>query len=378
MGAFHSIAIDSIYLLTFYAVQGENTGIISNAIAKAEKISSEQGQENLNLLQQQQSAKADPATTQFTFTCDSQVPGAVAWPGTGRRSNVAAAHHKATTKATVSRFSTGSSAPQNMDDPANSGTAKLASQGQPQPPTMAAQPKKTRRRATKELELAAKVRRQQTLYENRHNPPKPEDVWICEFCEYESIFRRPPEALIRQYENKDRKLRLQEAERRRLLEKAKSRSRKGKKGTKVAGVAKNTTSAQDRTTPQGETSAPPPAQAHIQGTESEDYYDEEGEGEAELPEDTGEHGELPEDTGVEGHSGRYGREGGGPGGTRRGGGGGGAAAKGKEVDKTEGEPTALVTTPVSGVQLPVPNPAPAPTFTSPHFRPGFVQRPLEY
>jgi hypothetical protein len=45
----------------------------------------------------------------------------------------------------------------------------------------------------------------QQEYNNLEHPPAPVDVWICESCEYESIFGEPPHALIRQYEIKDRK-----------------------------------------------------------------------------------------------------------------------------------------------------------------------------
>jgi len=55
-------------------------------------------------------------------------------------------------------------------------------------------------------------------------------MWICEFCEYEDIFGMPPVAMIRKYEIKDRQERKKAAERQRLLEKAKMRNRKGKKG----------------------------------------------------------------------------------------------------------------------------------------------------
>lgn len=58
----------------------EGSGIISNAIANAEKLRP-QGQENVSLLQQHSSANKTPTSTQFTFTCDSQVPGTVQWPG---------------------------------------------------------------------------------------------------------------------------------------------------------------------------------------------------------------------------------------------------------------------------------------------------------
>lgn len=82
--------------------------------------------------------------------------------------------------------------------------------------------------------LAARQRRIQQQYTNIHHPPRLEDIWICEFCEYESIFGRPPEALIRQYEMKDRKERKRLAEKKRLLEKAKMKGRKTKKATKNA------------------------------------------------------------------------------------------------------------------------------------------------
>lgn len=82
--------------------------------------------------------------------------------------------------------------------------------------------------------LAARQRKIQQQYTNIHHPPALEDIWICEFCEYESIFGRPPEALIRQYEIKDRKERKRLAEKKRLLEKAKMKGRKTKKATKNA------------------------------------------------------------------------------------------------------------------------------------------------
>lgn len=146
-------------------------------------------------------------------------------------------------------------------------------------------PKKSRRRDAKELRLAARARRRQTEAQNLHNPPKPEDIWICEFCEYESIFGGPPAALVRQYEIKDRKLRQQEEERRRLLEKAKMRSRKGRKGK---APAKSSNPAQDRNPPHGGNEAAHMHSNNSQETQSEEYdeeeYDEEEEfGPDEMP-----------------------------------------------------------------------------------------------
>jgi len=104
---------------------------------------------------------------------------------------------------------------------------------------------------------AQRRRRQEALSHNNNNG----ELWICEFCEYESIFGEPPEALMRQYEIKDRKERRRLAEKRRLLEKAKQKGRKnaskntGKKG------ANNSTA-----TPPP---PPPPSTADSQGTQSD-------------------------------------------------------------------------------------------------------------
>jgi len=165
-----------------------------------------------------------------------------------------------------------------MSGQRNQGLA--SSQYAPNAPTQNGKPvapvKKTRRRTGKEYLIAARQRREQQEYQNYHHPPAPEDEWVCEFCEYERIFGCPPEALIRQYEIKDRRVRKQEAERRRLLEKAKMKGRKGKKGSKFA--AKNVAAAHDRQTQQQQTQQQPSlnhSQSQSQGTQSEEYYEDE-------------------------------------------------------------------------------------------------------
>lgn len=134
--------------------------------------------------------------------------------------------------------------------------------------------KKNRRRTGREYLRAAQQRRQQQQFRNYHHPPAVEDIWICEFCEYERIFGSPPEALIKQYEMKDRRQRKQEQERRRLLEKAKMKGRKGKKGNKA--VPKAAAATQDRT--QHAATQQAPAMNHSQsqgtGTQSEEYYED--------------------------------------------------------------------------------------------------------
>jgi hypothetical protein len=86
----------------------------------------------------------------------------------------------------------------------------------------------------------------QQEYANYHHPPRREDIWICEFCEYEAIFGTPPLALIRQYEKKDLKEQKKQEEKRRLLEKAKMKGRKGKKGTKATKAAQHAAEFQKR------------------------------------------------------------------------------------------------------------------------------------
>ncbi|KAI1116743.1 hypothetical protein F5Y14DRAFT_54091 [Nemania sp. NC0429] len=210
----------------------ENAGIISSAIASAEKLPVPSGQENISLLQHQISSKSGPrSSTQFTFTFGSQNP--VSWPGSDPASHGAAGSYRAHPPAHATEYrsvsrgmqtqlsSAGTGGPQSGVHPTGDNSGKTASNA-------AATPKKPKRRGNSLLQ-AAKQRRRDAEYQNMHHPSAPEDYYLCEFCEYELIFGHPPEALIRQYEIKDRRRRREEAERRRLLEKAKMKSRKGKK-----------------------------------------------------------------------------------------------------------------------------------------------------
>jgi len=184
----------------------ESPGIISRSIANAnaEKspITPSGGQENISLLQQQASKKASPASTQFTFTCDSQVPKTVPWPGpsSGGIMHQSPAARGMSTQATQ----TDPNIPTNMSVPnvvtqAKQGLAasQHAPNSQKSGQSQLAPPKKNRRRtSSKEYIVAARQRRHQQEFRNYHHPPAPEDVWICEFCEYERIFGTPPEAQI--------------------------------------------------------------------------------------------------------------------------------------------------------------------------------------
>jgi hypothetical protein len=154
------------------------------------------------------------------------------------------------------------------------GSSQTSPNPQKQASTQTALPKKTRRKPGNEYLIAARQRREQQKWRNDHHPIPKEEQWTCEFCEYEQIFGTPPVALIKQYEIKDRHARKQEAERRRLLEKAKMKGRKGKKGSKA--MSKANPGAQDRHAQRAQQPASMnPSQSQSQDTQSEDYYEDE-------------------------------------------------------------------------------------------------------
>lgn len=257
----------------FLCTKGQSTGIIANAIANAEKLVPSDGQENTSLLQQQQTSKPHPESRQFTFTCDSQVPGTLAWPGPDPKlPSSAPAEYGGSARSYPNPRATQPTAAgpsSQAGPPSDSSLRGEASHS-------VSSERKNRRREARELQEQARKRKEETQRQNALHPQKEEDMWICEFCEYERIFGHPPLALIRQYELKDRKLRQQEEERRRVWEKAKARSRKGKK-SKMASKA-TTASNHAHNHADDAHHAPNMANTHSQDTQSEVYDDEEYEG----------------------------------------------------------------------------------------------------
>ncbi|TQB68471.1 hypothetical protein MPDQ_003388 [Monascus purpureus] len=213
-------------------------GIISAAIANA-AVHSSPSSGNGSLLEQQNTT---PTKTQFTFTCESDSSKGMALQGQSPYAvqRQLQPHRPAVTSSTTAqpRRAVSTQATQtspNMTTHAQAGSQQQQpQQQQPQGAEAGGTGRKKKRSPGSIYALAARQRKIQQQYTNLHRPPAPEDIWICEFCEYESIFGRPPEALIRQYEIKDRKERKRLAEKRRLLEKAKMKGRKGKKATKKA------------------------------------------------------------------------------------------------------------------------------------------------
>ncbi|KAK5019351.1 hypothetical protein LTR39_000426 [Cryomyces antarcticus] len=232
---------------------GSEQGIISAAIANAAEqgpVVPQKGRENVSLLSQVSQSppglESTPQKTQFTFTCDSDSPNKVVWPGQNGsplNSPTPAMSQPHSTAGLPLHGRPPVSTQGTQTSPAIRGAPNVvpsgpsvqplpANQTAPLPPFNARGTRKPRRPG-KEYALAARHRRMnQEVHNYQNRPLKREDIWICEFCEYEDIFGHPPEALIRQYETKDRKERKRLAEKRRLLEKAKTKNRKGKKGGK--------------------------------------------------------------------------------------------------------------------------------------------------
>ncbi|KAL2812362.1 hypothetical protein BJX63DRAFT_421765 [Aspergillus granulosus] len=210
-----------------------NHGIISaaiaNAAASAFSSSPYRASAQGSMLEQQ----TTPTRTQFTFTCESDSSKGMAMHAqTSYPQNRSPVPQPPTGQ--NSRFSTQGT------QTSPTGPPRMSTQQQQPPPQPGsveatnAERKKKKRSPGSIYALAARQRKIQQQYANLHHPPSLEDIWICEFCEYESIFGRPPEALIRQYEIKDRKERKRLAEKKRLLEKAKMKGRKHKKAPKMA------------------------------------------------------------------------------------------------------------------------------------------------
>ncbi|KAF2103795.1 hypothetical protein NA57DRAFT_70003 [Rhizodiscina lignyota] len=219
---------------------GKDQGIISAAIANAaeqgHKLPPLEGSENVSLLQQQAAKSVPPQSSQFTFSMDSESGKALYGASGHTASNVLpGSSHVPPAGYGMKAYPPGR-APNTVPPPPgqqqqyaqqpSKGNANNGGAGAEQ------RPKGSRKSLTRILQLAANQRKLQQEYTNFHHPPRREDIWICEFCEYKSIFGEEPAALVRQYEEKDRRERKAAAERRRLLEKAKMKGRKNRKGNK--------------------------------------------------------------------------------------------------------------------------------------------------
>ena len=86
------------------------------------------------------------------------------------------------------------------------------------------------RRTKEEREFDRKmlVRRQRRDARRKLKPGEQLPVWVCQFCEFEDVFGYAPLAVISGYEERVRRARRVALERKRLLEKARTRGKKKK------------------------------------------------------------------------------------------------------------------------------------------------------
>lgn len=228
--------LPSLYAFDFAALtdssvaESPNGGIISSAIAKAGKDSARQGQENVSLLQHSAINRTSPASTQFTFTCESQVPGTY-------RGDLSGLPPPGYIPGKGPAMSHGMGTMNDQGAGRHDALPKGGSQGS------AGRQRRTRKSIDRELEEQARQRRAKTRENRRRNPVPIEEEWVCDFCIYESIWGEPPAAIIRAYEERERRERIAEMNKKRRLEQVKARSRKSKKqpkngGGKTGNVAK--------------------------------------------------------------------------------------------------------------------------------------------
>ncbi|KAL4988451.1 hypothetical protein BDW68DRAFT_92218 [Aspergillus falconensis] len=215
-----------------------NQGIISAAIASAAASAFSPSVHRTSVQGSIIEQQTTPTRTQFTFTCESDSSKGMALHAQNPHSSQQRSPVAQSQAGNNSRgFPTQGTQTSPTVAAQTSQQSSTQQQKQPHQPPASTEPlpeRKKKRSPGSIYALAARQRKIQQQYANLHHPPSLQDIWICEFCEYESIFGRPPEALIRQYEIKDRKERKRLAEKKRLLEKAKMKGRKHKKATKNA------------------------------------------------------------------------------------------------------------------------------------------------
>ncbi len=211
-----------------------NAGIISSAIANAEKQAS-RGQENADILgRDSESSTSTPSSSQFTFTYSSQVPGNLPWPGSEAKTPPASAHWQQSRP----RAGPGQPAPakgtSRQDSSAGSSVGGGSSGGTAGAGMKPQGKKKTgRNKLLEELQRQAYERQRAQRQHNAAYPPDGE-IYICPYCEYESITGSKPRFLVQDFEMKERKKRL-ETERRQREQRAKEKARnRGRKGRKAA------------------------------------------------------------------------------------------------------------------------------------------------
>lgn len=114
-------------------------------------------------------------------------------------------------------------------------------------PTLAAMdpilpPRHRRTKEEKAYDRQRLLARQRREARAKLKPGEKETIWICQFCEFESVFGYAPLALINGYTERVRAGKRAALERKRLLEKARSKGKKKKKALSKTAPLNTTTS----------------------------------------------------------------------------------------------------------------------------------------
>ena len=199
-----------------------------------------------------------PRQTKFTFVCESPVSASLAFSSTSSKSPSAIKSGEG------SGYSKSMHTVGTQTSPSISGTNTNYPPAQQQAKKKSSQARSAASKRDYALQQQQRRRRQEAAGSGSNG-----EIWICEFCEYESIFGEAPEALMRQYEIKDRKERRRLAEKRRLLEKAKQKGKKnaGKNGSGKKGGHSN--GIPHPANPGAAPPPPPPSATDSQGTQSD-------------------------------------------------------------------------------------------------------------
>ncbi|KAL1895048.1 hypothetical protein Sste5346_005469 [Sporothrix stenoceras] len=256
-----------------------NAGIISNAIASAER---QAPQESIDPASQFQDTDAYPqGSLQFTFTCSSKVPGNLLWSGSEPRTPPSSAYWQQGQQ--QGRLRGGSNVPSTYAAGSNKPNGSSAG-GKPSKSVDGGRSKQQLEKEKEDYKIRRELRKQvrdrrrkqQELNATRGTSDSEADIYICPFCEFENITGHKPR-LIYEFEMKERKKRLETERRQRNKEKARNRNRKSRKAAaKAAPTTAGSSTQQDESLPDDQQYDDNPDDTG-QGAVDDDDYEDDGE-----------------------------------------------------------------------------------------------------
>ena len=240
--------------------------------SKNHRVPHAPGQENNRTTVSQQAQQTGQHTNKFTFD----------YPSSSSKQLSQASHagmpSQQISPANTSRGST-TQGTQTLHNPVTSAGQRPPANNLPQPqpaPHGSGQPDSHVEQPS-EAELlyrqAVDRRRTQRMH-NRRKDLRREDVVVCDFCLYEELYGARPRHLKRDFEKKHLKRRQEEENRRRLLEKAKAKSRKTRKAGRAGQNSKNLGPHQNQSSDQVPYDSQYDHPGHDPQSPGDDFYDD--------------------------------------------------------------------------------------------------------